>query len=56
MDEWTAIEAVHLRCDHDVDATYEIAVGVLGVGEDYGLFGSQRGVRVASRSQLGWPA
>ena len=30
-----AIEAVHLRCDHDVDATYEIAVGVLGAGEDY---------------------
>jgi hypothetical protein len=26
-----AIEAVHLRCDHDVDATYELATGVLGV-------------------------
>jgi hypothetical protein len=30
-----AIEAVHLRCDRDVDATYEIAVGVLGAGQDY---------------------
>jgi hypothetical protein len=30
-----AIEAVQVRCDHDVDATYEIAVGVLGAGEDY---------------------
>ena len=26
-----AIEAVHLRCDHDVDATYEVATGALGV-------------------------
>jgi hypothetical protein len=30
-----AIEAVHVRCDQDVDATYEIAGGVLGAGEDY---------------------
>jgi hypothetical protein len=29
-----AVEAVHLRCDHDVDATYELAVGVLGVSSD----------------------
>jgi hypothetical protein len=28
-----AVEALHLRCDHDVDATYELA-GVLGIGDD----------------------
>jgi hypothetical protein len=30
-----AIEAVHVRCDQDVDATYEIAGCVLGAGQDY---------------------
>jgi hypothetical protein len=30
-----AIEALHLRCDHDVEATYEIAAGVLRVGQGY---------------------
>jgi hypothetical protein len=29
-----AIEAVHLRCDHDVDATYELAAGMLGASGD----------------------
>ena len=29
-----AVEAVHLRCDHDVDATYEIALGILGATAD----------------------
>jgi hypothetical protein len=29
-----AVDAVHLRCDQDVDATYELALGVLGVGGD----------------------
>jgi 5,10-methenyltetrahydromethanopterin hydrogenase len=29
-----AVEAVHLRCDHDLDATFEIASHVLGVGGD----------------------
>ena len=29
-----AVEAVHLRCDHNVDATYEIALGILGVSAD----------------------
>jgi hypothetical protein len=29
-----AVEAVHLRCDHDIDATFELAVDVLGVSGD----------------------
>jgi hypothetical protein len=29
-----AVEAVHLRCDHDLDATFEVASHVLGVGGD----------------------
>jgi hypothetical protein len=29
-----AIEAVHLRCDHDVETTYELATGVLGAHGD----------------------
>jgi hypothetical protein len=30
-----AIEATLVRCEHDVDATYELAVGVLGADESY---------------------
>jgi hypothetical protein len=29
-----AVEVVHQRCDEDVDATYELAVGVLGVSDE----------------------
>ena len=59
-----AIEVLVIRCDHDLDSTFELASSTLGVGEDYvcavlgvdagSTIDPARGLRVVDETALVW--